>query len=216
MWRLISLLLFSLLLVVVQSALCLEGKVVSVSDGDTITVLTPDTKPVKVRLHGIDCPESNQAFGTKAKQFTSELVYGERVSVTQVATDKYKRLVGIVELENGQILNELLVAAGVAWWYQQYAPTDRTLQSLEEAARKEKKGIWSVPNPTPPWEFRHPKLAIADPLIGVHLPIIGNRNSKIFHPPGCPDYSKVSPKNRVNFGSENDAIKAGYRRAKNC
>ncbi len=72
-----------------------SGKVVGVSDGDTITVLR-DKKPQKIRLYGIDCPEKRQPFANKAKQFTSELVLGKSVEVEPVATDRYGRTVAFV------------------------------------------------------------------------------------------------------------------------
>jgi len=65
------------------------GKVVGVADGDTITLLLPGNHREKVRLEGIDCPEKRQAFGTCAKQFTSDLVFGKRVSIKRYNTDRY-------------------------------------------------------------------------------------------------------------------------------
>ena len=74
----------------------LAGQVVGVSDGDTITVLTPQKRPVRVRPHGVDCPESRQPFGQRARQFTSGLVFGRTVTVSVRDTDRYGRTVGDV------------------------------------------------------------------------------------------------------------------------
>ena len=133
-----------------------SGKVVGVSDGDTITVLQNRT-PIKVRLHGIDCPEIGQDFGSRAKAFTSELVFGQVVKVVPRDIDRYGRTVADVILADGRILNHELVRAGLAWWYRKYAPDIGTLAELEAAARDAKRGLWSQPNPVPPWEWRKTK-----------------------------------------------------------
>ncbi|MEJ5250763.1 MAG: thermonuclease family protein [Chthonomonadetes bacterium] len=128
------------------------GKVVGVSDGDTIEVMRAG-RAVRVRLHGIDCPESRQAFGTRAKQFTSELVFGKTVAVQVYGTDQYGRILGEVILPDGRSLNRELVRNGYAWWYRRYS-NDPVLQQLEDEARRERRGLWRDKNPIPPWEFR--------------------------------------------------------------
>ena len=90
------------------------GKVVGVSDGDTISVMRAG-KAVKVRLHGIDCPEKKQPYGTRAKQYTSDLAFGQEVTVRIQTTDRYGRIVGEVILPGGKNLNWELVDAGLAW-----------------------------------------------------------------------------------------------------
>ena len=125
-----------------------SGKVVGVSDGDTITVLRNRT-PIKVRLHGIDCPEIGQDFGSRAKAFTSELVFGQVVKVVPWDTDRYGRTVADVILVDGRILNHELVRGCLAWRYRKYAPDIGTLAELEAAARDAKRGLWSQPNPRP-------------------------------------------------------------------
>jgi endonuclease YncB( thermonuclease family) len=92
--------------------------VVSVTDGDTITVLR-DKKQLRIRLYGIDTPEKGQAFGNKAKQFTSKMVFGKVVEVEVMDTDRYGRTVALVGV-NKQILKEELLKAGYAWVYYQY------------------------------------------------------------------------------------------------
>jgi len=99
------------------------GKVVGISDGDTIRVLRAG-KAVKVRLYGIDTPEKAQAFGTQARKFTSDFAFQRDVTVEIRATDRYGRLVGEVLLPDGRSLNQELVRAGLAWWYRPYAPND--------------------------------------------------------------------------------------------
>lgn len=129
-----------------------EARVVGVSDGDSITVLDGTTR-VKVRLKGIDCPERRQPFGARAKQLTSELAFGKTVTVRPFGKDRYGRVLGEVVLPDGRVLNEELVAAGMAWHYTRYSK-DRTLARLERQARRARVGVWSEARPVAPWEFR--------------------------------------------------------------
>jgi len=131
-----------------------RGKVVGISDGDTITVLR-NGKGEKIRLYGIDTPEKRQAFGKKAKQFTSSMVYGKTVEVKTKDIDRYGRTVGLVYV-NGESLNEALVKNGYAWVYRHYCKEGfcKDWLSLESAARDGKVGLWSESNPVPPWDFR--------------------------------------------------------------
>jgi len=132
-----------------------SGQVVGISDGDTLQVMHAG-RAVKVRLHGIDCPEKNQAYDQRAKQFTSEHVFGKLVKVVVHDRDRYGRLVGDVYLLSGWHLNHELVSAGLAWWYEQYAPKDTQLASLQHAAQRAKRGLWRDPKAVPPWTFRKP------------------------------------------------------------
>lgn len=129
-----------------------DARVVGVSDGDTITVLEGTTQ-VKVRLNGIDCPERRQAFGARAKQLTSELAFGKTVTVRPFGKDRYGRVLGDVILPDGRVLNQELVAAGMAWHYTQYSK-DETLARLERQAREGRVGLWSEARPVAPWELR--------------------------------------------------------------
>lgn len=138
-------------------AFSVTSQVVGVVDGDTIEVLH-NGKAQRIRLQGIDCPEKAQAFGQRAKQATSELVFGRRVTIEIHDQDKYKRIIGNVILSDGTHVNRELVAQGWCWWYQKYAPEDLVLATLEEAARVARKGLrkglWNDPEPIPPWEWR--------------------------------------------------------------
>lgn len=130
-----------------------SGQVIAVTDGDTIEVLENNNQ-VKIRLAEIDCPESTQDFGQKAKQFTFELVMDEQVKVKVKDIDRYGRSVAEVILPDGRSLNRDLVKAGLAWWYQRYS-SDETLGQLQEEAKGAKLGLWSSDSPVPPWDFRH-------------------------------------------------------------
>lgn len=133
----------------------LKGKVVKISDGDTITILV-DNEQHRIRLDGIDCPEKKQAYGQKAKEFVSDLVFGDTVRIVWEEKDFFGRILGVVYNSDGVNVNEELLKAGLAWHYKQYNK-DARLAELENAARKAKLGLWQDKNPTPPWEFRKAK-----------------------------------------------------------
>ena len=130
-----------------------SGKVISIADGDTVTVFISAEEKIKVRLNGIDCPEKAQDFGQRAKEFTSLACFGKIVKVHSFGKDKYGRTLGEVILPDGKSLNKELLKAGLAWHYKKYS-SDATLDSLEGVARRDKKGLWSRDDATPPWEFR--------------------------------------------------------------
>ena len=139
-------------------ASCDEGKqfsgmVVSIADGDTVTVLHAG-KPERVRLYGVDCPEKKQPFGTRARQLTGQLAFKKVVTVRVKDRDRYGRTVGEVVLPDGKVLNQELVRAGLAWWYRDYAAGDARLARLEQEARDAGRGVWSDAKPMPPWEYR--------------------------------------------------------------
>ncbi len=141
-------------LVLPCSAWAWSGKVVGVADGDTITVLR-DKQPQKIRLYGIDCPEKRQPFGYRAKQFTSQLVFGKLVDVEPVAIDRYGRTVAFVQVES-VLVNEELIKKGLGWVYVRYCklPLCVEWQGLQLAAQAEKRGLWEDSDHVPPWEFR--------------------------------------------------------------
>ncbi|MSR24615.1 MAG: endonuclease [Nitrospiraceae bacterium] len=128
--------------------------VLSVTDGDTLTVLVNDVRE-KVRLNGIDCPESDQPFGSQATQLAKQLALEKAVTVTDFGRDKYHRMLGEIVLPDGRMLNRELVREGFCWWYRKYAAGDTTLERLETEAREAKRGLWTDANPIPPWEWRH-------------------------------------------------------------
>jgi endonuclease YncB( thermonuclease family) len=134
---------------------------VGVVEGDTIKVVRysagsgPKMSPtlVNMALYGISCPERGQDFWPAAKKFTNAMVYGKVVEVEPVTGDQYGHIVAWVSV-NGKSLNKELLRAGLAWWSRNNAPDRVDLAKQEEEARKAKRGLWSIPNPIPPWEFR--------------------------------------------------------------
>lgn len=131
------------------------GRVVSVKDGDTIHVLELNEKsPIlfKIRLAHIDAPEKSQAFGKQAKLVLSSLCANKNVRVNIITQDRYGRYVGVVWDQRTNI-NLEMVKLGYAWWYFHYSK-NQEYKSAEEKAKQWKKGLWSMPDPMPPWIFR--------------------------------------------------------------
>jgi endonuclease YncB( thermonuclease family) len=150
-----------LLTVPLAQAETLTGRVVRVTDGDTIVVLDSSKVQHKIRLTGIDAPERSQAFGTKSKEHLSDLVAGKPVVVDYSNYDRYQRILGKV-IVKGEDVNLGQVEAGLAWHYKKYqgeqTSADRILYSdAELEARRLKLGLWHDPNPIPPWEYRQAK-----------------------------------------------------------
>jgi micrococcal nuclease len=131
-----------------------SGKVVGVTDGDTITVLHAG-RGERIRLYGIDCPEKRQAFGSKAKRTTSALTFGKMAKVEPVDMDRHGRTVALVTVGT-TIVNEELIRQGLAWVDVQYCkrPVCKDWEALQLAAQEEGRGLWADLHPVAPWEFR--------------------------------------------------------------
>lgn len=219
---LFALLLLSALTALAQNnvQLVIEGKVINVHDGDTITVLDKENKKFHIRLQGIDAPEIKQKYGPESQKNLERMVMGKQVTIVWNKVDKYRRTVGTIMLE-GRDINIEQVKAGLAWHFKKYAeeqpPADRiTYAKAEEQARAAKLGLWQDPNPTPPGDYR---VAVKEARWGPPPPpgtIIGNKNSMKYHRPDCPGYKDMAEKNRVFFKSVEEAEAAGYKRAGNC
>lgn len=137
----------------------IQGRVVGVSDGDTVALLTPDKTQVKIRLAQIDAPEKNQAFGQASKQSLSDMIFGKDVRVEVETKDKYGRTVGQI-IYNGKDINLEQIKRGMAWFYVKYG-SDQIYASSEAKAKAGRIGLWSEPGAIPPWEFRHGGKAVA-------------------------------------------------------
>lgn len=146
----------------------IEGTVIKVVDGDTIHVQDDLGSKLKVRMYGVDAPETEksnkktghvskpgQPFGEEAFSALNSKTYRKKVKLDVMAVDQYKRLVGIVTI-NGRSINQEMVAEGYAWAYRQYldAPYRSDYIKFEEQARARRLGLWQQSNPQPPWEFR--------------------------------------------------------------
>ena len=136
----------------VAAAEPITGKVVTVHDGDTLTVLDAANVQHKVRLQGIDAPERGQPFGNVARDRLAALTMGKAVTVHDDGRDKWGRTLGRIEVE-GQDVNRQMVVEGLAWHYVRYSKS-KELAAAEIAARAWKRGLWADAKPVPPWEWR--------------------------------------------------------------
>jgi endonuclease YncB( thermonuclease family) len=136
----------------------LTGRVVGISDGDTLTLLDESRKQHKIRLAGIDTPEKGQPFGEYCKKSLSDLAYDRMVTIESNKLDHYGRVIGKV-LVDGQDVNLEQVRRGCGWHYKKYQneqPLEDRLSynAAEESARAGRAGLWADRDPVPPWEWR--------------------------------------------------------------
>lgn len=129
------------------------GKAQAVLDGDTIHLLRETGQIVRVKLYGVDAPERGQAYGRVAARAVQKFLYRKRVRAGAEDTDPDGRHLFVVEVDD-RILNEHLLRKGLAWWDRKQAPRNERLRRLERRARRAHRGLWSQPNPVPPWEWR--------------------------------------------------------------
>jgi endonuclease YncB( thermonuclease family) len=166
---LLALLIFAPLVSIAKDPVRIEeGIVKKVADGDTATVVTDGGTNLKVRLYGIDAPETakmnrrtgvvskpGQPLGEEAYRVLERKILGKRVEAVIMDVDRYGRLVAILQLENRDI-NREMVSKGYAWAYREYlhGPYASEYIDAENEARAKKLGLWLQANPLPPWEFR--------------------------------------------------------------
>ena len=145
-----------------------EGVVRHVADGDTVTMITNEGTKFKIRLYGIDAPETvkvnrrtgtvskpGQPYGEEAYHSLESKVLGKRVTVQIVDVDRYGRMVAILYLDHRDI-NRDMVQEGYVWAYREYlhGPYASEYIDAEREARSKHLGLWQQMNPQPPWEFR--------------------------------------------------------------
>lgn len=138
------------------SAESVTGRIVGVTDGDTVTLLDITKTQYKIRLAAIDAPEKAQPFGNRSKQALSSLCFNQQADVEVTDTDRYGRLVGIVTCNNINA-NEVMLSSGMAWVYSKYAKGFGHYYALEREAQAARIGLWVDNNPIPPWEWRKAK-----------------------------------------------------------
>ena len=131
------------------------GKVVSVTDGDTIKILDDENKLHKIRLADIDAPEKKQAYGAKSKENLSKYIAGEKVRVEYKSYDMYKRILGTVYLDKKDI-NKQQIIDGYAWVYRKYSKNNEYINQ-ERISKNQKRGLWKDSDPLEPWEYRKNK-----------------------------------------------------------
>ena len=127
-------------------------KVVAVYDGDTVTCLDENNQQQKIRLAEIDAPEAKQDFGQASRQSLASMVFGRTIQVVDSGRDRYGRWIGRLYVD-GIDVNRQQVATGMAWHYADYSK-DKSLATVQAQAQAQRIGLWSQPNPTPPWDYR--------------------------------------------------------------
>lgn len=131
------------------------GKVIKVKDGDTIVIIDTTNTQHTIRIADIDCPEKGQPFGTKAKNFTSDEIFGKIVTIESKGIDRFGRTIGFVLYNNKNLSFELL-KSGLAWHYKYYSK-NKEMAKIEVVAKKNKIGLWIDPNPINPYNWRRNK-----------------------------------------------------------
>ena len=147
LWGLVLIIIIAIFLV-----FFLDGRVIKVHDGDTITVFY-QLQPVRIRLWGIDAPELEQDDGTESASALRKLILGKKVLIEPKDKDRYGRLVAIIYVHDTLNVNRWLVREGWAWVYRRYNKEEGWLE-LEEQARDQKIGLWADEPNVPPWEWR--------------------------------------------------------------
>lgn len=144
-------LLFSLNYTFCQTTL--TGKVVGVKDGDTVVVIDATNYQTTLRLAEVDCPEKDQPFGTKAKQFTSDQIFRKEIKYIVTDIDRYGRSIAKIYYDDNKYLSAEIIKNGFGWQYKKYS-TSRDLANFENSARLQKVGLWYDKNPVAPWDWR--------------------------------------------------------------
>ena len=128
-----------------------DCKIIGIVDGDTIDCLI-NYKKIRVRLHAIDAPEKKQDYYSRSKQALAGLCNGKYARLVTHGHDRYRRLIADVYVSN-ELINYKMVELGMAWHFTKYS-SDKKLAALQQAARKNKTGLWSLPAPIAPWDYR--------------------------------------------------------------
>lgn len=132
----------------------LRGRIISVYDGDTATMLAEDGKAkYKLRFYGIDAPEAAQQGGAASGAHLRSLIDNRDVVVKVVTVDPYGRSVANVYCD-GVWVNLQMVRDGHAWYYAAYAPRERELEQAMSDARLASRGLWHSSLVEPPWVWR--------------------------------------------------------------
>ena len=144
----------------------LFGKVISITDGDTITIKDVKNEEYRIRLGEIDAPEKSQEYGAESTQVLKDLVLDKQVKIFWKKKDHFSwktsdhqvkigRIIGGVYIDD-RFINRELVEQGAAWHYKEFSK-DETLPVAEDYAKEHKYGLWAKPNPISPWNYRKRK-----------------------------------------------------------
>jgi micrococcal nuclease len=201
----------------------INGEVIRVQDGDTLTVKTKRDRLYKVRLANIDAPEISQPFGKQARRRVKEWVLKKTIRVDYTFKDKYGRLIGELILPEGKLLNEEMLRDGLAWHYRVKHPQSTFLEKLEYKAWQKKLGLWVQEKPIPPWEFRREKRLPSPPSkpedmdydLFLNYGLVGNPKTRVYEWPECKGYPQNTT-GYINLGNFLEAETLGYKASKRC
>ncbi len=188
----------------------LTGKVIHISDGDTLTILTRANQQVKIKLAKIDAPEQKQVFGMQAKKALAALTFRKQVRVN-VEIKYGGSSVGRVTVKGLDVSAEL-VRQGLAW----VTAKNNDLSAVEVQAKQQKRGLWTSKHAVSPWVWRKGLRTVEHHPTVIRGMIIGNRSSRIYYRADCPGYKRVAASKKVLFKSEALAKANGYLKAGNC
>ena len=195
----------------------LEGKIERVMDGDTVQLTTENSTKVKIRLLGIDAPESTQDFGPESTKHLISLIESKRVTAQCIGVDRYKRSLCKI-VANDVDLNLEQLKSGLAWHYKEYAYSQsekdqEVYASAETQARQARVGLWQSKSRIPPWEYRKgPRTGEQNSDSIGASGVVKMSRSKICHQPGGRYYAKTT--NFIAFKSMAECIEAGGRAPK--
>jgi len=157
-------LMFLLLLPSSVFADSLRGVAARVIDGDTFDLRDASGQTHRVRLSGIDAPETSQPFGKACRQSLGDQISGKEIVVIWLKADRYKRKLGTALLGSENV-NLAQIRSGCAWYFKRYAAETPEIEAsqyeaAEAEARKGKVGLWQAEKPIPPWDWRKKKRVI--------------------------------------------------------
>lgn len=190
------------------------GRVVGIVDGDTVDVLIPPARRVRVRLYGVDAPESGEPFSQQARQFARVLMFSRDVAITGKDVDVYGRLVARVVVD-GTDASEAIIAAGLACTFRQFV-SDPLLDTAQSRAREARSGFWAIGASKPACVARESLNGSASRATSTPLTpgFIGNTRSRVYHSPAC---RNATCKNcSLKFATRGEAEAAGFRPARDC
>jgi len=128
------------------------AKVVTVEEGDRLRI-HHDGRSEMIYLRDVDCPDLKQPYGKQAKHATAAYVGNREVVIRSLTRNRQGRVSAEVLLQDGRNVGRELLKEGLAWW-KRTDSNDRDLERVETLARAERKGLWSDPNPVPPWKWK--------------------------------------------------------------
>lgn len=191
----------------------LAGRVTAVPSGDVLTVATQQGT-LRVRIAGIDAPESDQPFGPAAREFLQRRALHKEVRLESSGADSDGATLARVKLAGRDLAAEL-VSGGYAWALGGKKHS-RRLRRLQAQARTARRGLWGEGTAFPPWEWRAARERLREQSKARRLPVTADRKQHVFYPPGCTVPPNLASGDRARFRTVREAETAGYLRSPEC